>query len=104
MRKVAKHHIGVSKATYNTVFERDGGRCALCFDDRAENLHLHHILTRAHKALINDPHNCIMLCSQHHRLVHQDMTYWQPILQGIVERREKRNGRKTYVCENNCVK
>lgn len=89
MRKVAKHHISVTKKTYDTVFVRDMGRCALCCDDRIENLHLHHIKTRSHKALINDPDNCIMLCSAHHRIVHQDMNYWEPILQGIVERRKK---------------
>ena len=88
MQKTAKHHIGVTPKTYHTVFIRDQGRCALCADDRVENLHLHHIKTRSHKALINDPDNCIMLCSQHHRIVHQDMTYWAPILTGIVERRK----------------
>lgn len=87
MRQVSKHHVGVTKQTYDTVFARDSGRCVLCGDDRIENLHLHHIKTRSHKALINEPDNCIMLCSQHHRVVHQDMSYWEPILQGIVERR-----------------
>ena len=89
MRKVSRHHIGVSKATYEAVFERDQGRCAICFDNRPENLHLHHILTRSHKALINEPDNCIMLCSAHHRLVHRDMAYWTPILKGMVERKKK---------------
>lgn len=88
MRKVSKHHIGVSKQTYEAVFIRDSGRCAICGDDRPENLHLHHIKTRNHRRLINDPDNCIMLCSAHHRIVHQNMTYWEPILQGIVERRK----------------
>lgn len=88
MRKVAKNHVGVSKHTYDTVFIRDHGRCAICGDDRVENLHLHHILTRNHKALINDPDNCIMLCSAHHRIVHEDMVYWEPILTRIVERRK----------------
>lgn len=89
MRKVAKHHIGVSKDTYNSVFIRDQGRCAICGDDRIENLHLHHIKTRSHRSLINDPNNCILLCSQHHRVVHEDMNYWVPILTGIIERRKK---------------
>ena len=88
MRKVAKHHIGVTKKTYETVFVRDSGRCALCGDDRIENLHLHHILTRSHRALINEPDNCIMLCALHHRIVHENMNYWAPILHGIVERRK----------------
>lgn len=88
MRKVAKNHVGVNKQTYDTVFIRDHGRCAICGDDRVENLHLHHILTRSHKALINDPDNCIMLCSAHHRIVHEDMVYWEPILTRIVERRK----------------
>lgn len=87
MRQVSKHRIGVSRKTYEAVFTRDQGRCAICGDDRQEMLHLHHIKTRSHKALINDPNNCIMLCAFHHRIVHQDMTYWAPILQRIVERR-----------------
>lgn len=92
MRQVAKNHIGVTKQTYQTVFTRDKGRCAICGDDRVENLHLHHIKTRSHKALINDPDNCIMLCSAHHRVVHLDMHYWEPILHQIVEGR-KNDGR-----------
>lgn len=88
MRKVAKHHIGVTKKTYWTVMLRDNGRCALCGDDRLENLHLHHIETRSHKAKINDIDNCIILCSQHHRVVHENMKYWAPILHGIIERRK----------------
>ena len=88
MRKVAKHHIGVTKETYQTVFLRDQGRCALCSEHRPEQLHLHHILTRHNKGKINDPNNCIMLCIQHHFIVHTDMKYWTPILQGIVERRK----------------
>lgn len=88
MRKVGKHHVGVSKKTYETVFIRDHGRCAICGDDRVELLHLHHIQTRSHKALINEPDNCIMLCALHHRIVHEDMNYWAPILKGIVERRK----------------
>ena len=78
------------------VFLRDKGRCALCGDDRVENLHLHHIKTRSHKALINDPDNCIMLCSEHHRLVHQNMRYWEPVLLTIVKEKNS-NGRKKNV-------
>lgn len=89
MRKVAKNHVGVSKKTYETVFARDRGRCALCGDDRPWELQLHHIKTRSHKALINDPDNCIMLCAFHHWEVHKDMNHWAPILQERVERNKK---------------
>lgn len=92
MRQVAKNHVGVTRETYKTVYNRDGGRCALCNENRPEALQLHHIKTRHNKALINDPANCIMLCAAHHRTVHENMRYWEPVLSEIVKRRE--DGRK----------
>lgn len=69
----------VTKDTYNYVIERDNYSCRLC--GSTSFLQLHHILYRSQrKDLINDVDNCIMLCSDCHRLVHSNKKKWQPIL------------------------
>lgn len=69
----------VAKDTYNYVIERDNYSCRLC--GSTSFLQLHHILYRSQrKDLINDVDNCIMLCSDCHRLVHSNKKKWQPIL------------------------
>lgn len=84
MKQVSKKRITVSKATYGTVLMRDK-RCRLC--GRINYLQLHHILYRSErKDLINEPTNCIMLCSDCHRLVHTNKRKYQPLLQDIVKK------------------
>lgn len=69
----------VTKDTYNYVIERDNYSCRLC--GSTSFIQLHHILYRSQrKDLINDVDNCIMLCSDCHRLVHSNKKKWQPIL------------------------
>ena len=78
IKKVGSKRIFVSKETYQKVFERDKGKCRLCGNT---NIELHHIKYRSErKDLINEPSNCIMLCTEHHRLVHSNKHYWQPKL------------------------
>lgn len=71
--------ITVTKEVYNIVIERDKYCCRLC--GSTTWIQLHHILYRSQrKDLINDINNCIMLCDNCHRLVHNNKKKWQPIL------------------------
>lgn len=84
IKKVSKKRIVVSDETYKQVYNRDNGICQLCASPN--DIHLHHIVYRSEsKDLINEPSNCIMLCSECHRKVHSNKHKWQPILQKIVE-------------------
>lgn len=88
IRPVSKKRVTVSKATYGLVLMRDK-RCRLC--GRINYLQLHHILYRSErKDLIDDPKNCIMLCSECHKLVHSNKRKYQPMLQKLVEKSYKR--------------
>ncbi len=79
VHKSKKRRITVSKETYNAVIERDKYCCRLC--GSTNWLALHHIKYRSErKDLINNIDNCIMLCEEHHRLVHSNKKKWQPIL------------------------
>ena len=83
IRKVSDKKIIVTEKTYNEVLNRDKC-CRLC--GNTLNLQLHHIIYRSeNKNLINDPTNCIMLCEKHHRLVHSNKKYWQPILKEMIK-------------------
>ena len=69
----------VTKDTYNYIIGRDNYFCRLC--GNTSFLQLHHILYRnQRKDLINNVDNCIMLCSDCHKLVHSNKKKWQPIL------------------------
>lgn len=93
--------INVEKEVYEKVINRDNYKCVICehiedlpseniynyfsfyykLSTRIRNLELHHILYRSEKkVLINDVDNCIMLCSDCHRLVHKNKKLWQPVL------------------------
>lgn len=112
--KKKKHNkrITVTQDTYNKVIKRDNYRCMLCnnINDLPEKnikafyrskatllkkmsvtndiLELHHILYRSErKDLINDVNNCIMLCSDCHRLVHKNKKLWQPVLLELNKKR-----------------
>lgn len=78
----SKKRITVSKEIYDAVIQRDNYCCRLIGNSQCEGwLELHHIRYRSErKDLINDIDNCIMLCAKHHKLVHSNKKYWQPIL------------------------
>lgn len=79
IKKVSKK-VSVTALTYNTVLKRDK-ICQLCDKTCNGRLELHHIRYRKErKDLINEPSNCIMLCTKHHKQVHSNKHYWQPIL------------------------
>ena len=79
IKKVSKKRITVSKATYDIVLSESNYKCALCGSFMF--LELHHIVYRSeNKSLIDNPDNCIMLCSNCHRLVHSNKKKYQPLL------------------------
>ena len=90
IKKVSNKRITVTEETYNKVMQRDKGKCRLahvtyngvsCYG----GLELHHIKYRSEaKDLINEPTNCICLCTAHHKLVHSNKHYWQPILKEMI--------------------
>ena len=88
LNKVSKKRIFVSKNTYEEVFNRDKGLCALC--SSSFSLQYHHILYRSErKDLINEPNNGIMLCLNCHNLVHSNKKKYQPLLLEIAEKKSK---------------
>lgn len=74
----------VTDEVYKVVYERDKGKCRLCGNT---NIELHHIIYRSeNKNLINEPSNCIMLCTKHHKEVHSNKHKWQPILKEMINK------------------
>lgn len=87
IKKISKKRIFVKKEIYDKVYERDKGRCRLQDINCEGKLELHHIKYRREaKELINEPTNCIMLCTKHHKLVHTNKHLWQPYLQEIMKK------------------
>ena len=88
IKPVSKKRKTVSKKTYNEVFERCNGKCALC--ETTSNLEYHHIYFRSERPdLIDDPDNGIMLCGEfanncHKGKAHKQKKVWQPILLRVV--------------------
>ena len=88
IKPVSKKRKCVSKKTYNEVFERCGGKCALC--ETTLYLEYHHIYFRSERPdLIDDPDNGIMLCGEfanncHKGKAHKQKRVWQPILLRVV--------------------
>lgn len=78
--------VTVDKQVYEQVKEICKGHCQFgnCLK---RNIELHHIVYRSEsKDLINDISNCIMLCQEHHLLVHKNKHKYQKIMK---ERRNK---------------
>jgi hypothetical protein len=62
---------------------RDRDRCRFC--GAHDDLHLHHINYRS-QGVDHSPQNLILLCALHHRLVHSNKKYWQPVLRAYIWR------------------
>lgn len=85
IKKVSNKRVFVKKEIYQKVFERDKEKCRLKDCTCQGGLELHHIIYRSEdKNLINEPTNCIMLCTKHHKQVHSNKKYWQPILKEMI--------------------
>ena len=82
IKKVGKKRVTVSRKTYDEVYERCNGRCAIC--STTQNLHLHHIDGRG-KDKTDNPNNCIMLCNHCHlNVVHKNNKYWRTKLKEMI--------------------
>lgn len=87
IKKVSNKRITVTEETYNKVMQRDNYKCRLLDCTCYGKLELHHIQYRSEaKDLINEPTNCIMLCLKHHKQVHSNKHYWQPILKEMINK------------------
>jgi len=94
--KVKSKKYQTSKKTYNVVFNRCCGMCALCLTEY--DLQLHHIKGRG-RYLTDNPDNCIMLCDNcHNNIVHKANKFWRPVLLQIVER--QKNDPLWYIKDN----
>lgn len=88
LNKISKKREFVIKETYDYVFNRDNGCCQLC--NSTNNIALHHIIYRSHsKSGINNVDNCIILCREHHDLVHSNSKKYKPILQEIIANKKR---------------
>ena len=86
IKKVSNKRITVTEETYNKVMQRDNYKCRLLDCTCYGKLELHHIQYRSEaKDLINEPTNCICLCTFHHKLVHSNKKKYQPILLKMLE-------------------
>lgn len=82
IKPISKKRVFVSKKTYNIVYERCNGRCAICGTN--QNLHLHHIDGRG-KDKTDNPDNCIILCNYCHlEVVHKNNKYWRVKLKEMI--------------------
>ena len=90
IKPISKKRVVVSKKTYNEVYERCNGRCAIC--GTTQCLEYHHVRYRSERPdLIDDPNNGIMLCGEfanncHKGVAHKNKKYWQPILLKAIEK------------------
>ena len=84
IKRVSKKRKTVSEKTYEIVFKRCGGKCAIC--GTTQYLEYHHIEFRSEAPdLIDVPSNGIMLCGEfanncHKGKAHKNKNYWKPIL------------------------
>lgn len=86
IKKVSKNRITVKKEIYNKVMQRDNYKCRLLDYTCYGKLELHHVRYRSErKDLINEPNNCVCLCTFHHKLVHSNKKKYQPILLKMLE-------------------
>ena len=86
INKVSNKRITVTEETYNKVMQRDKGKCVMLNYECKGKIELHHVRYRSErKDLINEPNNCVCLCTFHHQLVHSNKKKYQPILLKMLE-------------------
>jgi 5-methylcytosine-specific restriction endonuclease McrA len=71
----------VPGGTRNKVFERFKHMCAYC--GRSGSLQVHHIKYRS-EGVDHSLDNLILLCQEHHEMVHSNKKKWQPLLKEFV--------------------
>jgi 5-methylcytosine-specific restriction endonuclease McrA len=77
-RKTSK----VPGGTRNKVFERFKHMCAYC-GRSGTSLQVHHIKYRS-EGVDHSFDNLILLCQEHHEMVHSDKKKWQPLLKEFI--------------------
>ena len=86
IKKVSNKRITVTEETYNKVMQRDNYKCVMLNYECKGKIELHHVRYRSErKDLINEPNNCVCLCTFHHKLVHSNKKKYQPILLKMLE-------------------
>ena len=91
IKSVSRKRVTVSKKTYEEVFERCDGKCAIC--GTTQDLEYHHIYYRSErKDLIDVSDNGIMLCGEfanncHKGKAHKNKKHWQPILLELAQKK-----------------
>ena len=86
IKKVSNKRITVTEETYNKVMQRDKYKCVMLNYECKGKIELHHVQYRSErKDLINEPNNCVCLCTFHHKLVHSNKKKYQPILLKMLE-------------------
>jgi len=80
-KKVVRVVDSVPPEVKAAVRQRDGFKCRFC--GGKNNLQVHHIFYRSQGGS-HEPHNLIVLCFEHHRLVHSDKGRWQPVLLAMI--------------------
>ncbi len=76
---------GVPEGLRAEVVAADGGRCRYC--GGTSFLHAHHALYRSEGGK-HVRENLIMLCDEHHALVHSDKKRFQPLVLRVIMERE----------------
>lgn len=76
------------------VRDRDRHRCRFC--GRTDALHEHHIHYRS-EGVDHRPDNLIVLCLEHHDLVHSNKDRWQPVCLAYIA--ELHAGRQRFLPE-----
>ena len=93
IKPISKKRVTVSKKTYNEVFNRCNGKCAIC--GTSQYLEYHHVFFRSERPdLIDNPDNGLMLCGEfanncHKGKAHKNKKYWQPILLKMIDNIKK---------------
>jgi hypothetical protein len=86
IKKKSNKRITVTEETYNKVMQRDNYKCVMLNYECKGKIELHHVRYRSErKDLINEPNNCVCLCTFHHKLVHSNKKKYQPILLKMLE-------------------
>jgi 5-methylcytosine-specific restriction endonuclease McrA len=75
-----KHRVGdPSPSRREEIYKRDGNVCRLC-GKQGFGMGVHHIRYRSESGCTNDPWNLVLLCEEHHKLMHSSKDSWQPVL------------------------
>ena len=84
--KKSKASEPMPQALRDEVLSVDSSRCRYC--GTTKMLHAHHAIYRSQGGK-HEISNLIMLCDEHHALVHSDKRRFQPLVLGVIAAREQ---------------